>query len=242
MDADSDGEGDVCDDDDDGDFIVDVNDQFPLDPHETSDMDNDGVGDNSDLDRDGDGVSNLQDYYPNDPSEQYDTDQDGIGNNADFDDDNDGLLDNIDPFDLTPFTALNSSGPFNVGTSDITFNSPRGHEITIQLWYPTAQVDGDVVIYDNTWFGNAWQSAAPDCSEPRPVVAYSWISKYKMGIGPLFGVPSKSWLFAFAPDHEYSTLLDVQLDNFAEMMLARPVDIMESFDWLSQRNSEPRIS
>ena len=173
LDTDSDGEGDVCDDDDDGDFILDVNDQFPLDPDETSDMDNDGVGDNSDLDRDGDGVNNLQDYYPNDPSEQYDTDQDGIGNNADFDDDNDGLLDNIDPFDLTPFTALNSSGPFNVGTSDLTFNSPRGHEITIQLWYPTAEVDGDVVIYDNTWFGNAWQSAAPDCSEPRPVVAYS---------------------------------------------------------------------
>lgn len=237
LDTDSDGEGDVCDDDDDGDFTLDVNDQLPLDPNETSDMDNDGIGDNSDLDRDGDGVNNLQDYYPNDPSEQYDTDQDGIGNNADFDDDNDGLLDNIDPFDLTPFTTFNNSGPFNVGTSDLTFSSPRGHEITLQLWYPTAEVEGDVVIYDNTWFGNAWQSAAPDCSEPRPVVAYShgfpsirWASAHYLEYLASHG------FFAFAPDHRYSTLLDVELDNFAEMMLARPVDIMESFDWLSQKS------
>lgn len=239
IDTDFDGDGDVCDEDDDGDLTLDIYDQLPLNPHEISDMDLDGIGDNSDLDRDGDGVSNVQDYYPNDSSEQYDTDKDGIGNNADFDDDDDGILDANDQFKLTPFTPFNSSGPFNVGTTKLIFKSPRGHEITLQLWYPTADEEGELVIYDDTWFGNALQSAKPDCSEARPVVAYShgfpsirWASSHYLEYLASHG------FFAFAPDHRYSTLLDVQLDNFAEMMLARPVDVMESFDWLSYRSKE----
>ena len=240
IDTNSDGEGDTCDDDDDGDLTLDLDDKFPLDHTEISDMDNDGIGDNSDLDRDGDGVDNLQDHFPNDFFEQRDTDLDGLGNNADDDDDDDGLLDIVDPFDLTPFTSLNNSGPFNVGTTELIFNSPRGHEITLQLWYPTVDEKGEYAIYDDAWYGNAWESAEPDCSESRPVVAYShglpsirWASSYYMEYLASHG------FFAFAPDHRFSTLLDLQLENFAEMMLSRPVDIMESFDWLSSKSEDP---
>ncbi|MBL4869078.1 MAG: thrombospondin type 3 repeat-containing protein, partial [Pseudomonadales bacterium] len=44
--------------DSDGDGIPDIDDVFPDDPNENSDLDEDGTGDNSDLDRDGDGFPN----------------------------------------------------------------------------------------------------------------------------------------------------------------------------------------
>ena len=48
-------------DDDDGDSVLDVDDEFPLDATEYVDTDNDGVGDNADVDDDGDGV--LTTFY-----------------------------------------------------------------------------------------------------------------------------------------------------------------------------------
>ena len=48
VDTDGDGVRDELDDDDDNDGILDVNDDFPLDPSETSDTDGDTVGDNAD--------------------------------------------------------------------------------------------------------------------------------------------------------------------------------------------------
>ena len=48
--------GDNTDSDDDGDEVLDANDDFPLDATETVDTDNDGTGDNTDTDDDGDGV------------------------------------------------------------------------------------------------------------------------------------------------------------------------------------------
>ena len=48
LDFDSDGQGDVCDDDDDNDSVADGDDEFPLDPTETVDSDGDGMGDNAD--------------------------------------------------------------------------------------------------------------------------------------------------------------------------------------------------
>jgi hypothetical protein len=54
-DADGDGQGNVCDLDDDNDGVPDTSDAFPLDPSETLDSDGDGIGDNADTDVDGDG-------------------------------------------------------------------------------------------------------------------------------------------------------------------------------------------
>ena len=124
LDTDSDGVGDVCDDDDDGDGVADDNDGYPLiSVAGLSDADNDGYPDNceqecldlgmtSDLDDDNDGVVDEDDAFPLDATESLDTDGDGIGNNADFDDDGDGTLDVIDAFPLDPEenTDLNNNG------------------------------------------------------------------------------------------------------------------------------------
>merc|ERR1719453_2259763 len=65
---DSDGIGDNHDEDDDGDGVINAEDEFPDDPNEWSDIDGDMVGDNSDEDRDGDGHNNDVDPFPDDPT------------------------------------------------------------------------------------------------------------------------------------------------------------------------------
>ncbi len=84
-DFDEDGQGDVCDADDDGDGVADIDDAFPHDPAEWSDVDGDGIGDNADVeecdgvDNDGDGLVDeelpVTWFYP-------DADGDGFGAGA----------------------------------------------------------------------------------------------------------------------------------------------------------------
>jgi parallel beta-helix repeat protein len=72
---------------------LDVDDAFPEDPHEWSDMDGDGIGDGSDPDLDGDGVENNRDEFPVDPDEWSDQDGDEIGDNEDSDDNDNDIPD-----------------------------------------------------------------------------------------------------------------------------------------------------
>ena len=238
LDYDEDEVGDLCDLDDDNDGFLDVNDSHPLDSDENTDLDGDGIGDNSDEDIDGDGAENSEDYYPYDSNEKWDTDLDGIPNSVDNDDDGDGWNDSVDPFDLSPVTSLLENGPFTSGTMDVVFTSPRGHEVTLQIWYPTKENDGDEVIYDNVLPGLALDDTKPDCSEPRPVTIYShgfpsirWGSAYMMESLATHG------FISIAPNHIYGTVFDVDIDKFPDHILSRPDDIMESFDWLVSQNN-----
>lgn len=86
----------------DSDGVLNVNDEFPEDPGESSDNDSDGIGDNSDEDDDNDGVNDDADSFPLDAIEWADNDEDGIGDNTDDNDDNDTFIDSEDPF---PFDA-----------------------------------------------------------------------------------------------------------------------------------------
>ena len=238
LDYDEDEVGDLCDLDDDNDGFLDANDSHPLDFDENRDLDGDGIGDNSDEDIDGDGVENSEDYYPYDSNEKWDTDLDGIPNGVDNDDDGDGWNDSVDPFDLSPVTSLLENGPFTSGTMDVVFMSPRGHEVTLQIWYPTKENDGEEVIYDNVLPGLALDDTKPDCSEPRPVTIYShgfpsirWGSAYMMESLATHG------FISIAPNHIYGTVFDVDIDKFPDHILSRPDDIMESFDWLVSQNN-----
>lgn len=98
IDTDGDGKGNKCDKDDDGDGVLDADDDLPLDANESLDTDGDGVGNNADDDDDNDGTKDQFDAFPLDSSEKTDTDGDGVGNNSDDDDDGDGVLDDDDDF------------------------------------------------------------------------------------------------------------------------------------------------
>lgn len=59
LDTDLDGNGNICDSDDDNDGVLDVDDAFPLNNKEVIDTDIDGIGNNSDIDDDNDGIPDF---------------------------------------------------------------------------------------------------------------------------------------------------------------------------------------
>ena len=126
-DLDGDGMGDVCDDDDDNDGVVDEVDCDPLntsiafsvgdtcDDGNTMTM-NDTVNSNcicqgeAPADADGDGIPDGDDNCPTTSNvDQIDNDGDGMGDVCDDDDDNDGVVDTID------CDPINASIAFSVG-------------------------------------------------------------------------------------------------------------------------------
>lgn len=120
LDTDRDLQGDICDDDDDGDGVIDEEDEFPLDFIEYVDTDKDGLGNTVDPDDDNDGVLDINDAFPLDDQESLDTDLDGIGNNTDDDDDGDGVLDIDDglPLDETETIDTDLDGIGNNSDDD----------------------------------------------------------------------------------------------------------------------------
>lgn len=117
LDTDGDGSGDVCDDNDDDDGLIDSIDLCPLTPSGRfvigggivqDDHDADGLGDECDNDDDGDNVPDLLDNCPliSNPL-QLDADGDGLGNFCDNDVDNDGIADPVDncPAEANPSQA-----------------------------------------------------------------------------------------------------------------------------------------
>jgi len=96
--------------DTDGDGVLDMYDDEPLDPDVSGDYDGDGKGSKFDEDDDGDGVLDRYDAFPYDRYEWDDTDGDSIGNNADDDDDGDGVLDRYDAFPEDPSEWRDTDG------------------------------------------------------------------------------------------------------------------------------------
>ena len=110
-------------DDDDGDTILDLDDNCPLFSNtDQADLDGDGQGDACDGDSDGDTIANTEDNCPaTSNADQANADTDPEGDACDLDDDNDGLN---DPDDNCPLVAnadqadLNGDGTGNLCDDD----------------------------------------------------------------------------------------------------------------------------
>ena len=114
-DFDGDGIPNDTDSDDDNDGVEDVDDDFPLNPNETTDTDMDGTGDNADEDDDNDGWSDTVEIDCGsdslDPSSvPIDADSDGVCDALDEDTDGDGVADADDAFPNDPTEWSDADG------------------------------------------------------------------------------------------------------------------------------------
>jgi len=127
-DFDADGIDDAIDNDDDGDFINDSDDVFPMNASANTDTDNDGLPDScfstctggliADNDDDDDGVIDSLDSFPRNASASLDTDHDGLPDSCitactgglvvDNDDDNDSIVDSADSFPLNASASIDT--------------------------------------------------------------------------------------------------------------------------------------
>lgn len=114
-DLDGDGIGDVCDDDWDGDNVINILDIFPLDGNEWKDTDADGLGDNADADDDNDGYSDADELAcGGNPTNVFvippDLDRDIIPDCRDADRDGDGCTNEEDLFPDNPADCYDTDG------------------------------------------------------------------------------------------------------------------------------------
>ena len=125
------------------------------------------------------------------------------------------------------------TGAYAVGTYDETITGSTGESLQVQIWYPADEAGTEAVVYDSLYeAGTATTDAVPNCGESRPVMLFShgyggirWQSIFLME-----HLASHGYIVV-APNHTHNTFLDDDGDLFEEVLLRRPVDIADSFDW-----------
>jgi len=175
LDTDGDGIGNVADQDDDGDGVIDALDLFPLNANEFEDSDGDGLGNNEDSDDDNDGRPDHLDAFPLDPFEVDDTDNDGIGDVLDTDDDGDGILDFYDDLPLDPNEQVDTDGD-GIGNNTDLDDDGDGMSDAFELQYNFDPLDRADGTYDTDLDGvtNAEEAQAdtnPLLDDYAPIIA-----------------------------------------------------------------------
>ena len=76
--------------------------------------------------------------------------------------------------DTQPFMPPDALGLYSVSTQSVEVMSRHGFELPTQVWYPTTEESDDLHVYgDIKESPMAIDDADPDCSQIRPVVAFS---------------------------------------------------------------------
>ena len=137
-DLDNDSQGDACDNDIDGDGVVNLEDAFPYDPAETLDTDLDGIGNNADLDDDNDGLFDIdEDINGNGIVDAGETDS--LNPDTDSDGFNDGeeLDAGSDPLDSESIPTI-ADGDINQDGIVNVLDVLVGQQILANMTSPTA--------------------------------------------------------------------------------------------------------
>ena len=178
-DLDNDGTPDSLDDDIDGDGVLNINDDLPLDPTDSIDTDSDGVGNSTDTDDDDDGYSDSdEDTAGSDPLDALslpdDLDNDGTPDVLDTDIDGDGYLNAEDshPYDASLPVDDNAGEPSELDQelltllSNIGFNPAEltGRELPVP-GDPLVELGKELFFSRSLSFGD--DVACASCHDPR---------------------------------------------------------------------------
>ncbi len=102
-----------------------------------------------------------------------------------------------------------------------------------QIWYPSQKSSEDVHRYGDIKEGTAANSGVVDCSVQRPVVVFSHGNtgmRYQSYFLAEF-LTSHGYL-VLAPDHAGNTIFDNDESRKPELILRRPQDLSDTYDWL----------
>lgn len=134
------------------------------------------------------------------------------------------------------------AGAHAVGTYEDALTSSDDVELALQVWYPAQEADDGTASryrYDGLLDGSALEHSTPACDAPLPVVVFSH------GSG---GIRFQSIFYTerlathgylvVAPDHTGNTFYDNDAST-GEMVLRRPQDVMDTFDWLVAESADP---
>lgn len=135
------------------------------------------------------------------------------------------------------------AGLFTPGTLESEMVGSTGETIRLQVWYPSTEEPGDGVRYDALWSGAATEGLTPDCSQQRPVLVFShgwggirWQSAF------LTEHLASHGYVVIAPDHTHNTFLDDDSAYFDTVVVRRPIDVADSFDWLLDQSANDSSS
>lgn len=135
-------------------------------------------------------------------------------------------------------TDYSQPGAASPGTLQATVAGSTGTTLPVQVWYPAEPSGQAPITYDGVYPGGAFEGAAPACDGPRPVLVFSHGNSGVRWQSPFFTeyLATHGWVVV-APDHVGNTLFDMGAVPFEEVILRRPQDLRDSFDWLVDESS-----
>tara|TARA_B100001175_G_scaffold29305_1_gene21547 strand:- start:2066 stop:4627 length:2562 start_codon:yes stop_codon:yes gene_type:complete len=183
LDFDGDLSPDCIDENDDNDYCLDIEDDFPLNKDLCKDCDNDQIDNQYEFDSDNDGYPDHRDAFICDPTEWLDNDLDGIGDNEDQDDNNDGFPDE----DLIVSTVLTPKTTGLESTWKI-INIEKYPFTSVKVYSP----DGSEV-YKSTNYQSDWKGTNIKNGNPLPTGPYY----YRIVAGGDSSEIFDGWLYIF---------------------------------------------
>lgn len=130
-----------------------------------------------------------------------------------------------------------TKGNESVVSRVVNVNSTDGLILPTQIWYPSQNASEGLHRYGDLKEGTASNGGVVDCSVERPVVVFSH-GNTGMGYQSYFlteFLASHGYLVV-APDHVGNTIFDNDESRKPELILRRPQDISDAYDWLLEQN------
>lgn len=138
------------------------------------------------------------------------------------------------------FHSPDAPGPWLPGTLEDALTGESGVNLAVQAWFPASEEGSAPYVYGGLLEGAAHEDAVPACDAPRPVLVFSHGSggiRYQ-SIFLTEHLASHGWIVV-APDHTYNTLFDDDASRRGELILRRPIDTRDAFDWLAEVAAGP---
>ena len=131
-------------------------------------------------------------------------------------------------------------GAFTPGTSSTEITGSEGLSLKVETWFPSQDEGRVLVAHDGFYGANAYTDVAPDCAKPRPVLVFSHGNSGIRWQSPFFveHLATHGYVVA-APDHTFNTVFDDDPMLFDELVVRRPRDVRDVFDWLVSEGQNP---